>query len=354
MKCNRKSFLILLLVLCLLTGTALADTLYVKPDIESPLSLRDEHTNEVLITIPANTPLEPDVARSTDLFAYVSYGGYSGLVLWNYLTRTPPAESSSSASAQQPAAVQADAAPTPAPDSYTLKVAGAYIQRAERANKGTGPEKAEMTVSTDDSVIITARIPKGKKIDYWVFNGVRYDFLHTVKWIRMTAFDRSWTVEVVYKHAEAETLRSLEEILAARTGETLIADVIHGELCHIKQGTRGGGGWIPSFDFTEDYSNRATGERMQGGQLTAKIRATIPKGKRVAGWKFDRTELYPSAVVNDFVVRTLDTSMTYEPIFAKKVEQPATQAPGEPPATQAPPRQPTVKVTDSATYIVIN
>ena len=77
------------LVLCLLcTGASLADTYYVKS--ADPLSLRDENTNEVLTTIPTGTALEPIGDKCTDLCAYVTYNGYSGLVLWNYLTRTAP------------------------------------------------------------------------------------------------------------------------------------------------------------------------------------------------------------------------------------------------------------------------
>ena len=322
MKQGSKRVIILLLVLCVYAGAALADTFYVKPDLESPLNLRDEQTNEVLITIPADTALEPDPARSTDMFAYVAYGGYSGLVLWNYLTRTPPADNASG----RPDA----ASPDQAPGTYTLKVVGAYIQRAEKPNKGAGEEMSEMTVTAEDNVIVTARTSQRNTIDYWVFNGVRYDFLRGVKWFRMTGFDRSWTLEVVYKKAGSETLRSEDEIQAARTGETLTAEVIHGELCHIKKGTKGGGGWIRTFDFTSDYSNRATGAQEKGGQLTAKIRPLVPQGRRVAGWKFDKTELYPDVVVNDFVVRTLDTSMTYEPIFAVRVEP--RKEPENPPA----------------------
>lgn len=319
MKREVRFLVALLLVVCICTGTAASETLYVKADIESPLSLRDADTNEVLTTIPAGTALEPDGTRSTDLFAYVTYSGYSGYVLWNYLTRTVPGDAvrPESAPVTNPAK---DAESTAGP--YTLKAVGAVIQRAAKRNKPTGEEMTETTVTAQDSFIVTAKAPKGKKIDYWVINGVKYDFLRNVKWMDITSFDRSWTIEVVYKNADPETLRSAEEIQSARSGETLIAEVKNGELCHIKSGTKGGGGWITSFDFTNDYSNRATEETEKGGQLTAKIRAKIPKGKKVAGWKLDGTEFYPATEVSDFVVRMLNTSMTYEPIFSGKAAAP--------------------------------
>ncbi len=325
MKREVRFLVALLLVVCICTGTAASETLYVKTDIESPLSLRDADTNEVLTTIPAGTALEPDGGRSTDLFAYVTYSGCSGYVLWNYLTRTAPADD-----------VRPESAPVTNPEKdagsaagpYSLKAVGAVIQRAAKRNKPTGEEMTETAVTAEDSFIVTAKAPKGKKIDYWVINGVKYDFLRNVKWMNITSFDRSWTIEVVYKNADPETLRSAEEIQSARTGTTLIAEVKNGELCHIKSGTKGGGGWITSFDFTSDYTNRANEETEKGGQLTAKIRAKIPKGKKVAGWKLDMTEFYPATEVSDFVVRMLNTSMTYEPIFSGKAAAPtATPAP---------------------------
>ena len=335
MKRAWRMLIALTLIVCMCIGMAVSETLYVKSDIASPLSLRDEKTNEVLTTIPAGTKLEPDGTKSTDLFAYVTYGGYTGYVLWNYLTRTAPEGSSWTVSENETtgapqAAAAPQATPEPAGGPYTLKAVGAVIQRAAKRNKPTGEEMTETTVMPQDSYIITAKPAKGQKVDYWVINGVKYDFLRTFKWMNLTAFDRSWTIEVVYKKADPVTLRSPEEIQAARTGSTLIAEAKHSEFCHLKEGKKGGGGWMTSFDFTNDYLNRANETTEKGGQLSAKIRAKIPKGKKVAGWKFDATEFYPATAVNDFIVRTLDTSMTYEPIFAGKAEPKKTQKPTEP------------------------
>ena len=336
-----KTMTALLLILVMCTGTALSDTLYVKTEIESPLSLRDENTNEVLCTIPAGTALEPNGSKSTDLFAYVTYGGYSGYVLWSYLTRNAPGSILQTSLSSRTADNTGTEAPEPESGPYLLKTVGAVIQQAEGNNRTKGSEMTEMTVTAEDNVIVTAKIPKGSKLDYWVINGVRYDFLRTIKWMRITAFDRAWTIEVVCKKANAETLRSPEEIQAARTGLPLIAKVNKGEMCHIKDGTKGGGGWITSFDFTADYDNRATGAREKGGQLTAKIRASIPKGRRITGWKLDETKFYQPAEVNDFLVRTLDTSMTYEPIFGIEPEKPtAPPSSNDRQTEQTPPREP--------------
>ena len=336
--------ILIALLLCLCICTALADTYYVKSG--TPLSLRDENTNEVLITIPAGTALQPVGDKCTDLCAYVTYNGYSGLVLWNYLTRTPPDKSAAPAPAAEqtapaaeqptPAAEQPTAAVQPASAAMTLKAVNAVIRTANKSNKAEGPEVTEMNVTAEDNVIISAKLPKGDKIDYWVINGVRYNFLHNLASFRLTGFDQSWTFEVVPRKTDSATLHTPEAIQAARNGQPLVCKVINGNLSHISGGTKNAGGWIPEFDFTNDYLNRATNVMEKGGQLTAKIRASIPKGKKVKGWKFDDTEIYPKgATVNQFVVYSLDASMTYEPLFNKKEATPtkkpkATEKPTDP------------------------
>ena len=319
---KRAITLLLALAICLcIAGAAQADTYYVHAD--APLSLRDENTNEVLTTIPVGTALTPVGEKCTDICAYVSYGGYSGLVLWNYLSRTAP-EGAPSPGASDPTEdpsqpATATVAPGADPSApMTLRAVNAVIQRANSKNKAEGAEMTEAQVTAEDNMIITAKVPRGKKIDYWVINGVHYNFMRTVTALRVTAFDRSWTFEVVFKKSESETLHTPGDIQAERTGETLLCKTVNAEFCHLKNETKGGGGWITEFDFTEDYSNRATGEMEPGGQLTAKVRAVIPKNKRVVGWKFDETEIYNiGTTFTQFVVNSLDTSMTYEPILNK-------------------------------------
>ncbi len=322
--------IILLVALCLCVVAAHADTYYVKSD--APLSLRDENTNEVLITIPAGTALTPVGEKCTDICAYVSYGGYSGLVLWNYLTRTAPGQTAA-APTTAPDSTQSTSGiskPESASSAMTLQAVNAVIQRANSKNKAEGAEMTETTVTAADNLIITAKVPRGKKIDYWVINGVRYDFQHAVSSLRLTNFDQSWVFEVVFKKTDSVTLHSPQQIQQNRTGETLLLKVINGELCHMKNETKGGGGWITEFDFTNDYSNRATGVKEQGGQLTAKIRAVIPKNKKIVGWKYNETEVYNmGTTVSQFVVNSLDTSMTYEPIFGKAAAKPT-----DPPSTE--------------------
>ena len=78
------------LALCLLAVSALGDTWYVYTKNGKTLNLRSEYDNSVIGYIPFGTALVPDEEKSTETSAYVTYGGQSGYVRWNYLVRTRP------------------------------------------------------------------------------------------------------------------------------------------------------------------------------------------------------------------------------------------------------------------------
>ena len=322
----KKWFALLLCAMLLLSVCpALADTYYVVTGDGSPLSLRDEVTNEVLTAIPYGVPVVPDPDKSTDICAYVSFGGQSGLVLWRYLSRTHPALLPDT-NAPQP--TEEPAAPTAAPEprlpagSYQLTVTGALIQPAGTSQAGV----TSMVVTEADNVVITAQIPKNAKIEGWIINGVHYDFRKTVRILRMTKFDTDFNIEVLYSGIPSETLLTPEAIQAARTGEQLVVETRRAQLSHIKSNGHSGGGWMRSFDFTDDYKNLATGASEKGGQISIRVQAESSEKRRsangtysvpklVQGWKFNKTEVYPNVNVPEFVVRGLNVSMVYEPIL---------------------------------------
>ncbi len=310
--------LLLCAVLLFAVCPALADTYYVATEDSSPLSLRDEHTNAVLTAIPCGVPVMPDPEKSTDICAYVTYDGHSGLALWRYLTRTPPAVQPGEDGTQTAAAPE----PRLPEGQYQLTAVGALITHVNSNAAGV----SSMVVTEADNVKITAQIPKNTKIDYWVINGVRYDFLKNVRILRMTKFDAGYTVEVVYTKTQSETLLSPEAIQAARTGEQLTVTCKKCRLSHLKSNGRSGGGWVREFDFTGDYQNRATSQTEPGGQMSFRVRAdnsgsaAVPAGtavvtRTVRGWRFNGTEVYPNVNIEEFRVNTLNTSMTYEPIM---------------------------------------
>ncbi|MBR5344311.1 MAG: hypothetical protein IK127_00605 [Clostridia bacterium] len=292
-------WLFLLLALIVFVVPALADTMYVHTDGGADLSLRDEITNEVIGSIPDGTALSPDPQKSTDLYAYVTYQGKSGFVLWRYLSYQAPdgagqtnQGNTGTTNKPEPQAASGDGVTV---NGFTISVTG-----------------ASAILNEDGTAKVTA---ESQEVAYWVFNGVRYDFSDPVTELTVKDADRDWAIEAVAPNAEAKTLLTEEQIQAARTGETLVAEGIHAEMSHIDAAGNPGGGWRVSFNFTKDYQNQKTRYKEQGGQISLKVRAVIPAGKYVLGWKFGETEFYPNAVIPTFVVRHLNTSLTYEPIF---------------------------------------
>lgn len=334
-----KRFIAWFLALILLAAAlpVQAETWYVYTKNGKTLNLRDEYTNKVIGNIPYGTALEPDTGKSTEKAAYVTYKGKSGFVKWEFLQKTKPKprKKTTEKASSEGVPYQANSGvPYQGQQaaSFQITARGAYIQYAS-GTKGAGDKWASLRVSPSDTVVITADVPKGKKIDYWVINGVQYDFNETVKTIRLTKADADFTLEAVYKNAGSETLLSPQAIQDARTGERLLVKTINAQMCHLTRTDKGAGGWMKEFDFTDDYQNRASGEWETGGQVTARVKATIPKNKKVRGWKFNETELYPNSTVTHFIVRTLNAEMTYEPIFGTKK------------TTAEPPRQPDERIT---------
>ncbi len=305
----------LLLAVC----SALADTYYVATEDGSPLSLRDEVTNEVLTTIPCGEPLEPDAKRSTDLCAYVTYSGRSGLVLWRYLSHAAPAPLPGETEPQTDPAEQTLQLPE---GHYQVSAIGALITFGEGGRGGVD----SVVVTPEDTISITAQIPRNATIESWIINGVRYDFRKNVRILKMTKFDTDLTIEVLYSNAQSVTLLSAEDIQAARTGDRLVVQTRKSVMSHIKSNGHSGGEWMHSFDFTRNYTNLATGATEKGGQISLRVKAEGTEAnfsltgvasppRLVNGWKFNETEVYPNVYIKEFVVYGLNVPMIYEPIM---------------------------------------
>ena len=354
---NWRKILIFLIVLALPVA-ALAETWVVSTKGGRSLNLRSPENQSVIGHIPNGTQLEPDPELSDEINAYVTYGGQSGYVRWEYLRRADPTQapaqasgdswedmisgrpgSGSSAQAATPTPVPTPA-PTPAPQEpapdsletgeHRVQVFGATVQFADANGKGYGDTYDFVSFDGETGVVIRAVVPKKQKLSYWIINGVRYDFSTTPKYMTVLHLTEDLTVEAVFSKTEPVSLRSDETIQATRTGDRLIVDTINAQLCHLKKsGKNGGGGWITSFEFTQDYVNRATKEMETGGQISVRVKARVPGGKKVIGWKFNETEFRFPTTVNSFFSRKLNVSMTYEPIYGKAAPAVTTRVPGQ-------------------------
>ena len=220
----------------------------------------------------------------------------------------------------------------PAEGKKTLRAIGCVIHFVDKDGNINGDSFTELNFGeayyntltrktiTDGSVDvrISAEIPKGKKVAYWVINGAKYTFNTEVKSFTLREVPYGMVIEAVLSGNTAQTLPTMEEIQQHRTGETLLVETKSARMSHVNDKNKASGGSFTEFDFTDDFINNATGETEQGGRVTVRVAASIPEGKLVTYWRFNGARLNFNSDVTSFVVENLADSMLYQPVFYTK------------------------------------
>lgn len=235
--------------------------------------------------------------------------------------------SGSPAPATVSAAAESTAAPAEKPASPVhVKAIGAHLQYLDAKGNAAGDSCTEMVFDETwqnpvtgqagtpcvGEFRVTADRPHQADIAYWVLNGVRYDFVNTVKFITVTELKYDLTIEVVYKNAASQTIKTPDAIQSARTGETLLVRCLNAKMGFVSGTSTTGGGYFTEFDFTEDYTNKASNQTEKGGRITLKVIADMPK--IVDYWLFNEAKLvFNTNTIICFFVRDLDASMIYIP-----------------------------------------
>lgn len=305
---KRPWLLILTLSLLLLPAIVLSETWYVQTPTGKSLSLRNPQNNTIIANIPNGTALEPDSRYSSDTAAYVSWSGRSGYVAWSSLTREAPAN------APAPAAAPPvdDLLPTDGAGSITVQAFNAAITYAGRRSG----KYSAVSYDTPVQLQVAASLPKGQTLEYWVIDGVRYDFKPKVPAaITLDQVTDNMVIEAVAKGRDSQTL--LTPTATGASGARRVVETVNAKLGHVNKKLSVSGGWIKSFDFTDNYVNRATKKREAGGQVTLCVKAVIPKGKKLSYWKFDGAHLSFDKNVTEMVVHALGVSKTYEAVMVK-------------------------------------
>lgn len=213
--------------------------------------------------------------------------------------------------------------PATVPDGeITVTAVGAKLKQLNEKGRATGASGTSLTFA-DGAAYFT--VEASGRPEYWVLNGVRYDFNKKVRKIRIMGLHESLTLEAVPAGRQPETLAAAG---MARTGESCVITTKNASMCHFDENGKGAGGWFKEFDFTQDYQNRATGAAESGGQVTFRVKAADTSANRISFWYFNDSKWYFGSDVNSFDVRTLDRSMFYKPVF--KAVSP-TKKPTEPP-----------------------
>ncbi len=184
--------LALVLALISLCASASAITYYVKTPDGKTVNIRDEKTNEVIGHIPYGTMVEADSQKAAQNAAYVTYNGVSGYVNFKYLVdEKPPAFRK-----------KAEAPETLEPVTYgegthTIAVTGGVLQMTNKKGKATGTKYSAVKFDDPVTVAVTASVPKGKKIDYWLVNGIKMKL--GVKTFTLVEAESDVTIEIIYK-----------------------------------------------------------------------------------------------------------------------------------------------------------
>ena len=192
--CIKKTvFPILVLLLVCLCTSALADIWYAKTPNGKSVNIRDEN-GIVIGQLPYGESIIPDGSKSTETAAYIEYGNAHGYVKWTFLTRDKP----------EPRKKGKTQSVTETGDKiiygegqYSVTVTGGVLQLPNKKWKGTGTKYTEVKFDEPVSLVVTASIPKKKKIDYWVINGVKIQLKS--KSFGITPEEGDVTINIVYK-----------------------------------------------------------------------------------------------------------------------------------------------------------
>ena len=187
----------LALALVCLGTAAVAETWYVKTPNGKTVNLRDEKTNEVIGYIPYGTQLESDAKKDSQTAAYVTYNGKSGYVKYSFLVKEKPAAYKKKASAATKTESETLEPVTYGDGTHAITVTGGVVQMTNKKGKATGTKYNAVRFDDPVTVVVTASVPRGKKISYWVVNGIKMKL--GVKTFTIVEAEEDVTVEIVYK-----------------------------------------------------------------------------------------------------------------------------------------------------------
>lgn len=161
---------------------------------------------------------------------------------------------------------------------------------------------------------VTAVIPKKAKVDYWLINGVKYQFSeNTITKFRVLELNEATTIEVVFQGMSPSYGRSHDERY-----EELVAQPPHILRCincwgqFMDANGKPAGKEYLEFDFEDIYTNAATKKKLPGGLLDMYLATKPPKNSTVESWIInDVWYQFPQSVLK-FRVYGIDEATTYE------------------------------------------
>ena len=194
------------------------------------------------------------------------------------------------------------------------------------------------------SCYVTAVIPRKGEVDYWLINGVKYQFPdNLIIKFRLVDLNEATTIEPVFKGMSPTN--QYARPYAARELEEQIPKVMKCINCWGKFMNTSGtptGQEYREFDFEKNYTNPVTRKKLPGGLLDIYIATKLPQGCTVDTWIINDVKYQFPGTVLRFRVMDLDEGTTYEVRFRGYTVSnptptvPGVKVPGNPTITRQP------------------
>ena len=209
-------------------------------------------------------------------------------------------------------------------DALTLRAVNAVIRFLDANGRPAGEEYTDfdfsaayanpVTGESCEAGTLTARIiadeSRKDDIDYWMIDGVPFYFSSKVWFITVEGLDQGMTFEVVYKGEEPTTTKA-----SGTVAEALVLSGYNARVQFVNEKREPDGKRFKSIDFTGEYTNLATKETLPGGEISARIDALLPDGKRVVAWEINGVTFRFNIGPRYITVMGLDKAMHFEPKF---------------------------------------
>ena len=186
------------------------------------------------------------------------------------------------------------------------------------------------------SFYVTAVIPKKAEVDYWLINGVKYQFPdNTINKFRVLDLNEATTIEPVFK-GMAPTNRYSRPANAQELEKQVTPKAMHCINCwgqFMNTAGKPSGQEYMEFDFDKTYTNPVTKRKLPGGKLDIHIAAKLPQGCMVDTWLINNVKYQFPGTVLKFRVLELNEDTIYEIRFRGKpshTRTPGTKYPRDP------------------------
>ena len=224
-----------------------------------------------------------------------------------------------------------------------LRTVNCYLQLLSNKNNASGAKRTEFDFEETYlnpvtktycpagtlSCYITAVIPKHAEIDYWLINGVKYQFPdNSIKKFRILDLNEATTIEPVFK-GFAPTNLYARPAAAQELEKQVRPMMMHCINCwgqFMNLSGNPAGQEYTEFDFDQIYTNPVTLRKYPGGLLDIFISTKLPRGCMVDTWIINDVMYQFPVQVLRFRVMDLNEDTTYEVRFRGKPS--GTRTPG--------------------------